>query len=113
VRGIVDGHIVLTRQLAMKNHYPAINVGASVSRLMSSIVSKEHKELASRIRDILSVYNDNADLIAIGAYKAGTNPRLDYAISKIDSINDFLKQQVDKAYSYEETIEIMRSIINS
>lgn len=111
VRGIVDGHIVLTRQLAMKNHYPAIDVGASVSRLMSAIVSEEHRALASRIRDILSLYNDNADLISIGAYKEGTNPRLDYAISKIDSVNSFLKQSVSEAFSYEETIEIMKEIL--
>lgn len=113
VRGIVDGHIVLTRKLAMKNHYPAIDVGASISRLMSSIVSKEHKELASKIRDILSVYNDNADLIAIGAYKSGTNPKLDYAISKIDSVNAFLQQRTDEAFSYEQTIDMMKKILDT
>ncbi len=113
VRGIVDGHIVLTRQLAMKNHYPAINVGASISRLMNSIVTPEHRELASRVRDILSVYNDNADLIAIGAYKAGTNPKLDYAISKIDSINEFLKQRVGEGFSYDETLAIMKKIVDA
>ena len=72
VRGILDGHIVLTRRLANSNHFPAIDINASISRLMSAICPQEHKKLASQIRDILSVYEKNADLIAIGAYKAGT-----------------------------------------
>lgn len=113
VRGIVDGHIVLTRDLAMKNHYPAINVSASISRLMSSIVSEHHKEVAAKMRDIISVYNDNADLIAIGAYKHGTNPKLDYAMSKIEHINNFLKQGVMEAFSYETTVKKMEEIILS
>ena len=75
VRGILDGHIVLTRKLANSNHFPAIDVNASISRLMSSIVSPKHKELNSKLRDILSVYDKNADLISIGAYKAGTNDK--------------------------------------
>lgn len=84
VRGILDGHIVLSRKLANANHFPAIDVSASISRLMVEIVSPKHRELASKLRDILSVYEKNEDLLSIGAYKAGTNPRLDYAISKID-----------------------------
>ena len=87
VRGILDGHIVLSRKLANANHFPAIDVSASISRLMVEIVSPKHRELASKLRDILSVYEKNEDLLSIGAYKAGTNPRLDYAISKIDQIN--------------------------
>lgn len=111
VRGILDGHIVLSRALATGNHFPAIDVGASISRLMTDIVSPEHRELASRIRDILSVYNKNADLVSIGAYKAGSNRRLDLALSKIDAINEFLKQDVDEAFSYEEGLEIMKKLL--
>ncbi len=89
VRGILDGHIVLTRKLANEGHFPAIDIGASISRLMTSIVPKEHQDAASGIRNILSIYMQNEDLVSIGAYKAGTNPKLDYAISKINQVNDF------------------------
>ena len=75
VRGILDGHIVLTRKLANEGHFPAIDIGASISRLMTSIVSKEHQDAASGIRNILSIYMQNEDLVSIGAYKAGTNPQ--------------------------------------
>ncbi len=111
VRGILDGHIVLTRKLANSNHFPAIDVNASISRLMSSIVSQKHKELNSKMRDIMSVYDKNADLISIGAYKAGTNPKVDYAISKIDKINGFLKQSVTDKFSYEEVVAEMEKIL--
>ena len=111
VRGILDGHIVLSRQLANANHYPAIDVSASISRLMVEIVSPEHRQLASRIRDILSVYEKNADLVAIGAYKAGTNRKLDYSLSKIDAVNDFLTQDVNEAYSYRDCLKEMAKIL--
>lgn len=111
VRGILDGHIVLSRRLAAANHYPAIDVGASISRLMTDIVSMEDRRTAGRIRDIMSVYEKSADLVSIGAYKAGTNPKLDYALSKIDAIDDFLMQGVDEAFSYEETVEEMERIL--
>lgn len=111
VRGILDGHIVLTRQLANSNHFPAIDVNASISRLMSAICPDEHKKLASQLRDILGVYQKNADLIAIGAYKAGTNPQLDYAISKIDRVNAFLKQATDESFSYEQSVKLMADIL--
>ena len=111
VRGILDGHIVLSRQLANSNHYPAIDVSASISRLMAEIVSPEHRQLASRIRDIMSVYEKNADLVAIGAYKPGTNRKLDFAMSKIDAVNDFLTQDVNEAFSYEQCVEEMAKIL--
>ncbi len=111
VRGILDGHIVLSRALAAANHYPAIDVGASISRLMVELVSDEHKKLAGRLRDIQSVYNKNADLVSIGAYKAGTNPKLDFALGKIDDINAFLKQGVDEAFTYEQTMAQMKRIL--
>ena len=111
VRGIVDGHIVLSRALATSNHYPAIDVGASISRLMNEIVDPEHKKLASRIRDIMATYEKNADLVSIGAYKPGTNPKLDFALQKIDAINGFLTQYVDESFSYEECVEQMRKLL--
>ncbi len=111
VRGILDGHIVLSRKLANSNHFPAIDVNASISRLMADIVDEGHKSLASRMRDILSLYAQNEDLISIGAYKAGTNPKLDYAISKINKINSFLMQKTDENFTLEETVSIMRKIL--
>ena len=111
VRGILDGHIVLSRRLANENHFPAIDVNASISRLMSTIADPEHQKLASSLRDILSIYEKNLDLISIGAYKSGTNPRLDYAISKIDRVNDFLKQGIYESFAFEDTIARLREIL--
>ena len=111
VRGILDGHIVLSRRLAAANHDPAIDVGASISRLMADIVPMEDRRAAGRVRDIMSVYEKSADLVSIGAYKAGTNPKLDYALSKIDAIDDFLKQGVDESFTYDETMRQMKKIL--
>ncbi len=111
VRGILDGHIVLSRKLANENHFPAIDISASISRLMTNIVSEEHRELAAKVRDILSVYEKNEDLISIGAYKAGTNERLDFAMSKIDKVKEFLKQGIQEQMSYEETLDKLRFIL--
>ena len=111
VRGILDGHIVLSRQLANANHFPAIDVGASISRLMVEIVSPEHRQLASQLRDVMGVYEKNADLVSIGAYKAGTNPKLDHALQKMDAINGFLTQGIDESFSYEESLEELRRIM--
>ncbi len=110
VRGIVDGHIVLTRKLANSNHYPAIDINASISRLMNDIAAKEHNDDAKKIRDILSVYYANYDLISIGAYKKGTNPKLDEAMSKIDKVNEFLTQGVNDRYTYDEILQLMKDI---
>lgn len=111
VRGIIDGHIVLSRSIAMRNHYPAIDVLASISRLMNEIVSPEHMQLASKIRNVLSTYYENLDLISIGAYKNGSNAELDYAIANIDKINGFLKQEVKKSFDYEEMMSLMENIM--
>ena len=111
VRGILDGHIVLSRQLANANHFPAIDVGASISRLMVEIVSPEHRQLAGKLRDIMGVYEKNADLVSIGAYKAGTNPKLDHALKKMDAINQFLMQGTNEAFSYDESLAQMRRIL--
>ena len=111
VRGILDGHIVLTRKLANENHFPAIDVNASISRLMTNIVPQEHRDAAAKMRDILSVYSKNEDLISIGAYKSGTNPRLDDAISRIDKVNAFLMQGIDESFSIEESLQMMQKIM--
>lgn len=111
VRGILDGHIVLSRRLANENHFPAIDINASISRLMSTIADKEHQALASRLRDISSIYEKNLDLISIGAYKAGSNPRLDDAIAKIEEVNRFLKQGVGESFSMQETIGMLADIL--
>lgn len=111
VRGILDGHIVLSRKLANSNHFPAIDINASISRLMSSIVAPEHKQLAGKLRDLYSLYTQNEDLISIGAYKSGTNPKLDYAISKIEQINQFLMQNVEESFGYEEIVAMIKRIV--
>ena len=110
VRGIVDGHIVLTRKLANSNHYPAIDINASISRLMNDIASEEHNNKAKKLRDILAEYYANYDLITIGAYKKGTNKKLDEAIEKIDGVNAFLKQGVNDKYTFDEIIDLMDKI---
>lgn len=111
VRGIVDGHIVLSRKVAMSNHYPAIDVLASISRLMSSIADPEHAKAAGKIRQMMSTYQENKDLISIGAYKSGTNPELDNAIRHIDAINELLQQRVENKVSFEETVARMIELV--
>ena len=111
VRGIIDGHIMLSRKIAMKNHYPAIDITASISRLMSEIVSGEHKANASKIRKIMSLYQENADLISIGAYKTGSNPELDDAIGRMPAINEFLQQPVDVKVEFSDTVDMINEIL--
>ena len=103
VRGILDGHIVLSRDLAHKNHYPAIDILNSVSRLMSQIAPKEHKEAASMARDLLATYKDSEDLINIGAYVKGSNKKIDMAIACNDPLNSFLRQGIDEKATFDET----------
>ncbi len=110
VRGILDGHIVLSRALANRNFYPAIDVLASISRLMSDIVSPEHKDAANYAKNKMAVYKDAEDLINIGAYKRGSNPEIDEAIDKIGDINDLLKQKVDERFEFDEVIEALKEI---
>ncbi len=111
VRGIIDGHIILSRKVAARNHYPAIEPLESVSRLMSDIADPEHKNAAAKLRNLLSVYNANYDLVSIGAYKKGTNPSLDEALRKIDKINAFLQQKTTEAFSMEETIKMIKAAV--
>ena len=110
VRGILDGHIVLSRQLASENHFPAIDIGASISRLMVEVVSKEHRILASRFRNMMGLYQKNADLISLGAYKQGSNAALDEAVSKIDRMNQFLEQDIDESFEYHEVLALLKEI---
>lgn len=112
VRGILDGHIVLSRALAHKNHYPAIDILNSVSRLMPEIAEQEHKKITSFARDLLATYKDSEDLINLGAYTKGTNNKIDMAINYIDSINGFLKQGVTEHTSFDETVFKLKSIFN-
>lgn len=103
VRGILDGHVLLSRELAHKNHYPAVDVLGSISRVMPEVVEKEHIAAAGKLRDLLATYNKNADLINIGAYIMGTDPKIDKAVRMIDEINDFLKQATDEKADFMET----------
>ncbi|QSX07341.1 flagellar protein export ATPase FliI [Sedimentibacter sp. zth1] len=111
VRGIVDGHIVLTRALANRNHFPAIDINASISRLMNDIVGDKHNALAKKLRDILSLYYANYDLISIGAYKSGTNATLDDAIQKINNVNSFLQQGINESFTFEETLNLLEEVV--
>lgn len=110
-RGILDGHIVLSRKLAHKNHYPAIDILASISRVMSAIASKEHKYLANEIKKHMAVYTESEDLINVGAYSKGSNQEIDIAIEKNPAINQFLCQMVGENVSFRETISQMEAII--
>ena len=110
-RSILDGHIMLSRNLAHKNHYPAIDVLQSISRVMSAIATKEHKALAGRLKSVLATYHESEDLINIGAYKHGSNKEIDYAIEKIDAINQFLMQDTMEKFSFEEIISMLQAII--
>lgn len=111
VRGIVDGHIVLDRNLANKGQYPAINVLKSVSRVMNNIVSLEHRKAAEKLRDLLSTYIDSEDLISIGAYKRGSSQEIDEAIHYYPKIISFLKQGTDQKISIHESIQMLHALI--
>ncbi len=109
-RSILDGHIVLSRSIAERRRYPAVDVLKSISRLMSSITNDKHKQLANKVRKILSVYQSSEDLINIGAYTQGTNKDIDEAIKYIERVEDFLAQGVSEFYSMQDTLNIMENI---
>jgi flagellum-specific ATP synthase len=111
VRGILDGHIVLSRNLAHLNHYPAIDILASVSRLMTELADDDHQRTAGELRSTLATYSNNEDLINIGAYAAGSNPQIDGAIKMIQPINDFLCQTVYDKAPYADTIARLVSMM--
>lgn len=110
VRGILDGHIVLSRRLAARNHYPAVDVLRSVSRVMEDIVSREHMTAAAGLRELLAVYEESEDLLNIGAYKKGNNPKLDWAVRHRQVVLDFLKQPVNEASPFERTVEALTAL---
>ena len=107
VRGIVDGHIFLSRKVAESNHYPAIDVLGSISRLMSAIATPEHKVAAGKLRTLLSLYRENKDLIDVGMYQPGSNPKLDIAIEMMPQINAFLQQRTSDIVSMDSTINTL------
>jgi flagellum-specific ATP synthase len=105
VRGLLDGHIVLSRELAHQNHFPAVDVLGSISRLMVQITDKAHREAAGKIRDLMAVYQRSEDLINIGAYVPGSNPKLDAAVNLKPEIDRLLKQDVTENAPYAQTVE--------
>ncbi|MGE5329243.1 MAG: flagellar protein export ATPase FliI [Deltaproteobacteria bacterium] len=110
-RGILDGHIVLSRSLANRNHFPAIDVLASISRVMPDIVTSEHRSIAGELKKVLAIYKDSEDLINIGAYVRGSNSKIDYAIDSIDGINEFLLQNVEEKITFEGTLNMLQSVL--
>lgn len=111
VRSIVDGHIVLTRSMAHKGHYPAIDVLQSASRVMKAVANPEHMRMAQKMREIIATYNDAEDLINVGAYKAGANPKIDRAIKLIEPINEFLRQKTDDHSNMNQCIRTLSQIL--
>ncbi|MBU2892927.1 flagellar protein export ATPase FliI [Colwellia sp. D2M02] len=110
-RAILDGHVVLSRELADSGHYPAVDIEGSISRVMPMVTSKEHQTLARQLKQIYSLYQQNKDLISIGAYTKGNDPRIDQAINVQPVINFFLQQQIDEVIPYEQSISQLQEII--
>jgi flagellum-specific ATP synthase len=102
VRGLIDGHTWLSRRLASRTHYPAIDVLESLSRLMTEVTTPEHRRAGQAVRELLAVYRDHEDLISIGAYRRGSNKLVDISIDMLDDMNKFLRQQVDQRSSVED-----------
>jgi len=113
VRGILDGHIVLSRAIANSNHYPPIDVLGSVSRVMPDIVSKEHLQEFGTIKNMIAVYREAEDLINIGAYREGANAEIDRSVKLHTPIQSFLKQDMMEHFTFDETLEIMKGIVES
>lgn len=107
VRGILDGHIILNRALASRNHWPAIDVLPSLSRVMSAVTRREHVKAAGQFRETLATYEAKRDLISLGAYEYGTDEKVDFAIDLIEELEGLLKQGLDEYTTLEETIERM------
>ena len=112
VRGILDGHVILNRELGARNHWPAIDVLPSLSRVMAGIASEEHKKAAGKMRQVMAAYEKNRDLILLGAYQYGTDPEVDYAIDKIEEIEAFLRQRTDESSAFEDTVEALIEIFS-
>ena len=110
VRSILDGHIILSAELARQFHYPAIDILSSASRVMPSIVPKEHLQLVAKVREVLANYRKNELLIKIGEYKRGSDKMGDFAIDNIDKVNKFLKQAVEEKCTFQETMQLLKSL---
>jgi flagellum-specific ATP synthase len=110
MRSILDGHIVLSRDLAARSIYPAIDILASTSRVMNNVTDRAHQRLAAKFRETLATYRQSEDLINIGAYKPGSNPRIDYAIAKMEEITAYQKQEIDDGWGVEPSIEMLQRI---
>jgi type III secretion protein N (ATPase) len=110
VRGILDGHFIMDRTLGERNHWPALAVLPSLSRVMSQIAAPEHKAAASKLRETLAQYEKQRDFISLGAYQYGSDPKTDYAMDKIDAIEAFLKQKTDEQSSFEETTAALQAL---
>jgi flagellum-specific ATP synthase len=110
VRAILDGHIVLSRKLAQRNHYPAVDVLMSISRLTPAVTEAAHRKAIAELKQVLAYYYDAEDLIQIGAYVKGSDKRTDWAISKFEAVQDFLRQDMDEGFSYEDTKALLHRI---
>lgn len=110
-RSILDGHVVLSRRIAQKNHFPAIDVLASASRVFRAVTTEAQQDYAGKIKEWMALYNQAEDLINIGAYAKGSNPKIDQAIASIDRINLFLRQRVDEKGSFDESVALMQAIV--
>ena len=110
VRGILDGHIVLSRNIAAKNHFPAIDISSSISRIMKAVVSNQHFMASGQLKENLAIYSESEDLINVGAYESGSNPMIDEAIRLNMPISKYLRQNIDESYSYEESLELLKNI---
>ncbi len=111
-RAILDGHILLSRELASQNHYPAIDVLNSVSRSMINVISEDHQRLATQTRELLAIYRRHEDLINVGAYAPGSNPVLDEAINRVGQIRQFLRQGLDEHVDFDEAIRELRQTVS-
>jgi type III secretion protein N (ATPase) len=103
VRGILDGHVVLSREIAARHHWPAVDVLQSLSRLMETIAEPAHRQAAGRLRELLAAYDRHRDLIALGAYQSGADPTTDEAIARLPAVTAFLRQRTDEHAPFEET----------
>ncbi len=112
VRSILDGHIVLSRELASAGHYPPIDVLPSISRLMIDVVDDGHCDCANKLRDILVTYRDAQDLVNIGAYVHGSNSKIDYALAKLDAVNNFLRQRIEEKADFSQTVTQLKELFH-
>jgi flagellum-specific ATP synthase len=113
VQAILDGHIILSRELASHNHYPAIDILGSISRLMINVISKDHHDLSMKFKDILATYKEAEDLINIGAYIKGSNKNIDHAIDKMERINQYLKQDIMENVPAEQSLRELKEIVEN